>query len=138
MSPSIERTIAGKAKELVEQRKEETERHENESEYRALCESFPILLRSAGLAQSVAFLRAKGAENRKAKEKNSYAHLYDHLQQQFRNLQFLSGAEALSERAASPQLAASEYRLYTEIAMRIALWHKRMAQAMLRQRKAKP
>ena len=56
---TIERRIAGKAKELVAGQKQPGHEHENESAYRALCEGFPILLRGAGLAQTVAYLKAK-------------------------------------------------------------------------------
>jgi CRISPR type III-B/RAMP module-associated protein Cmr5 len=122
---TIERRIAGKARDLVEGQKETGAKHEKESAYRSLCESFPILLRGAGLAQTVSYLRAKS--------KGEYGALYDHLEDQFRNLGFL-GAEALSEKAASPQLSQTNYRLYSEMAMHAALWHKRMAQALLRKK----
>jgi CRISPR type III-B/RAMP module-associated protein Cmr5 len=122
---TIERRIAGKARDLVGGQKDTGARHEKESAYRSLCESFPILLRGAGLAQTVSYLRAKS--------KDEYGALYDHLEDQFRNLGFL-GAEALSEKAADPRLSQADYRLYSEMAMHAALWHKRMAQALLRKK----
>ena len=87
--------------------------------------------RSAGLAQTVAFLRAKGkGEGSKA---NEYSALYGDLEKQFRNVGFLEN-EALSERAADAKLSQSDYRLLSEIAMKAALWHKRLAQALLRKK----
>ena len=126
---SMERQIAGTARDLVTSQKQEgDEKHEKESGYRALCESFPILLRSAGLAQTLSYLRAK--------KQGEYGELYGHLERQFRDLEFL-GKEALSEKAADPRLSTADYRLYSEVAMQVALWHKRLAQALLRQREAK-
>jgi CRISPR-associated protein Cmr5 len=127
---TIERRIAGRAKELVSGQVQGDAKHEAESKYRALCESFPILLRSAGLAQAVAFLRAKKGEGSKA---NEYSALYGDLEKQFRTIGFL-GDEALSERAADAKLSQADYRLYSEIAMKAALWHKRLAQALLRKK----
>lgn len=125
---TIQRRIAGKAKDLVGVRVESTKEHKQESAYRSLCESFPILLRSAGLAQAVSYLRVR------AKSKDEYGVLYGHLQEQFRNLEFLGAKEELSEKAADPGLSQAGYRLYSEIAMQAALWHKRMAQALLRKK----
>ena len=118
----IERQIAGKAKELVSARSGK----EKESEYRAMCESFPMLLRSAGLAQTMAYLRVK------------HGVFYGDMQAQFANLGML-GQDDLSEKAADPRLSLAEYRLYSEVAMHAALWHKRMAQALLEKKeKATP
>ena len=49
---TLERKIAAKARELVEGRKGGSQ----ETAYRAACESLPLLLRSAGLAQGVGVL----------------------------------------------------------------------------------
>jgi CRISPR type III-B/RAMP module-associated protein Cmr5 len=125
---TIERRIAGQAKDLVREQAEKTTEHKQESEYRSLCESFPMLLRSAGLAQTVSYLRAK------TKSKREYGALYGHLQTQFRNLEFLAAHEELVEKAADPKLSQADYRLYSEIAMKAALWHKRLAQALLRKK----
>jgi CRISPR type III-B/RAMP module-associated protein Cmr5 len=114
---SIERQIAGKAKDLVSAQIGQAK----ESEYRALCESFPMLLRGAGLAQTLAFVRVK------------HGVFYEHLESQFRTLGML-GQETLSEKAADPRLSLAEYRLYSEVAMHAALWHKRMAQALLKKK----
>jgi CRISPR type III-B/RAMP module-associated protein Cmr5 len=122
---TMERKIAGKARVLVGEQRETTPKHEKESAYRSLCESFPILLRSAGLAQTASYLRSK--------RQDEYASLYSHLEEQLRSLGFL-GDKPLGERAADPDMRQSEYRLLTEIAMQAALWHKRLAQALLRKK----
>jgi len=68
---TIERRIAGKARELVSGQEEKNDaEHKSETSYRSLCESLPILLRTAGLAQTAVFLKAKSAEH-----KTLYAHL---------------------------------------------------------------
>ena len=125
---TIERRIAGRARELVGQQRETDATHVKETAYRSLCEGFPILLRSAGLAQTVAYLRAKS--------KGEYGALHDHLEQQFRGLGLLEKG-ALSEKVADPGLSQGDYRLYSEIAMQAALWHKRLAQALLRKKDEK-
>lgn len=121
---NLDRKIAAKAKDLVKEvfAKDFTER---ESEYRALCESFPILLRTAGLAQSITFL--------KAKREHPHGTLAGHVEAQLRNIEMLSEAEDLV--AVSTRLPMSDYRLYSQMAGRVAYWQKRMAQAYLRTKK---
>lgn len=123
---TIERQIAGKAKDLVDRQKEGAADHPNETAYRSLCESFPALLRGAGLARAAAFLKAK------SKSSAEYGKLYDHLEDQFRNLGLLRGV--FSEQVADPGLSLADYRLYSEVSMLVALWHKRLAQAKLRKK----
>jgi CRISPR type III-B/RAMP module-associated protein Cmr5 len=123
---TIERKIAGKARELVGRERETNAAHPKETSYRSLCESFPILLRGAGLAQTVSYLKAKS-------KKEEYGALHDHLEQQFRGLGLLEKG-ALSEKVADPGMSHGDYRLYSQIAMQAALWHKRLAQALLRKK----
>ncbi len=110
---SIERTIAAKARELVSTQ---------QSEYRSACESLPMLLRTAGLAQTAAFLKGK-SETQKT--------LYNHLEVQIRALGLLKPEETLIAKSTDPALAMPQYRLLVEITMLVAFWHKRMAQALL-------
>jgi len=126
---NLDRKIAAKAKELVEPL-HGTNFTTKESEYRALCESFPILLRTAGLVQSVAFL--------KAKKEHPHGTLAGHLEIQMRGIELLPAGKDLVEIAATRN--AAEYRLYSQMAARVAYWHKRMAQAYLITKKegAKP
>jgi CRISPR type III-B/RAMP module-associated protein Cmr5 len=113
------------------QRQEEDPAHEKETAYRALCESFPALLRSAGLVQAVAYLEAKG----KGKD-NEYSALLDHFQQHFRGLKLLDAEkqEELPAKITSENLSMPQYRYYSAIAFKVGHWHKRLAQALLRQR----
>ena len=110
---SIERTIAGKARDLVSTQ---------QAEYRSACESLPMLLRTAGLAQTAAFLKGKSAAQKT---------LYEHLEMQIRELGLLKGNETLIAKSTDPALAMPQYRLLVEMTMLIAFWHKRMAQALL-------
>lgn len=119
----MEREISGRAMTLVEAQKAR-----GGGEYRSFCEGFPALLRRAGLAQTVAFLKGKGG--------SPHGDVYDHLEAQFRGLQMLGDQESLMATVATPdKCGAAQYRLYSQIAMRVAQWHKRMAQALLEKRK---
>jgi CRISPR/Cas system CMR-associated protein Cmr5 small subunit len=126
---TLERKIAGKARDLVQaQRQESDAKHEKETSYRSLCENLPILLRTAGLAQTAAFLKAKRDVHQK---------VYDDLEGQLRDLGFLGAQETLIVKATDPQLKMPEYRLLFEISMTVAYWQKRMAQALLRKKDEK-
>jgi CRISPR type III-B/RAMP module-associated protein Cmr5 len=136
---SLERKIAGNARDLVEAQVEKDAKHENETAYRSLCESLPILLRTAGLAQTATFLRAKSDPNLKAKaapnaKKDEHALVYRHLEGQLKELGLLSDKETLINKATDPELKMPQYRLLFELSMTVAYWHKRMAQALLRKK----
>jgi|GEM_PF-2538210 len=125
---SYDRRIAGKAKDLVHLERK-AEFTQGESEYRALCENIPVLLRTAGLLQTAVFLEAKGG--------HPHGTFSAHLNEQLRGLEYLGEKETIAVLAASPtQVSTAHYRLLTQIAARIAYWHKRMAQAYLRTKKA--
>ena len=110
---TIERKIAGKARELVSGQ---------EAGYRSLCESLPILLRTAGLAQTAAFLKAKSADHKK---------IYEHLEMQLKELGLLHGGQTLIAKSTDPALTTPQYRMLLEMTMLVAFWHKRMAQALI-------
>jgi CRISPR type III-B/RAMP module-associated protein Cmr5 len=96
-------------------------------EYRSFCESFPTLLRTAGLAQTVAFLRAKGG--------SPHGDLYGHLNSHFEKLNLLSTGQTLLDLVIDPKTGTSQYRFYSQVALRVAYWHKRLAQALLEKSK---
>jgi len=126
---SLERKIAGKARDLVQAQAEPNDsKHESETSYRSYCEGLPILLRTSGLAQTAAFLKGKQDEHNK---------VYQHLETQLKNLGFLTGDETLIAKTTDPTLTMPQYRLLFEMAMLVAFWHKRMAQALLRKKEAK-
>jgi CRISPR/Cas system CMR-associated protein Cmr5 small subunit len=118
----LERQISGLALELVKAKK-----GARESEYRSFCEGFPTLLRSAGLAQTLAYLKAKGG----------YPHgdLYSDLERHFEGLRFVPSGQSLLAVATDPQTLTRQYRLYSQLALRVAFWHKRLAQALLEKKK---
>ena len=114
----LERQISEKAITLV---KAQSTSHP--AEYRSLCERLPTLLRTAGLAQMLAFLRAKGG--------HPHGDVYQHMQEQFSNLGIpVDGG--LFDMVVSPRTDTSQYRFYSRVAARIAFWHKRLAQALLK------
>jgi len=124
----LDRDIARLAAELVRAQKQEGDpKHETESTYRAECESLPVLLRTAGLTRAVTYLKAKGAE------RNT---LYEHLQAQLQSLGIYTKDRKLDliELVTSPAGGVRMYQHYSSLAMRIAYWHKRMAQALLNKR----
>jgi CRISPR type III-B/RAMP module-associated protein Cmr5 len=121
MASTFESKMAELAGALVKSQK----LPDQEADYRALCESFPMLLRTCGLVQTLAFMDAR-------KERPQYAALRGHLEQQFVGLGLLKEGESLSARLR----VRSEYRMYTQLALRIAYWHKILAQALLDKRAA--
>ena len=126
MSLNLDRRIANLALTLVSPL-HESKGSDNEAEYRALEEGFPIMLRSAGLLQAVSFLKAKRA--------HPHGTLYNHLTEQFRGLEMLKDKQELGVLLSDPKLVPMrEYRLYCQMADRIGYWHKRMAQAYLETR----
>ena len=125
---SYDRRIAALAQELVCAQKSKGQFSETESEYRAFCESLPVLLRTAGLLQTATFLEAK--------HDHPHGTVAEHLNKQLRALQHISQTETIAAAAASPtRVSTAQYRLLTQITARVAYWHKRMAQAHLRTKK---
>ena len=113
---NLEQKIAGKARQLVEgQRQENDDKHESETAYRSLCESFPILLRTAGLVQSLAYLNSKGES-----ESSEHAALGRHLEEQFNELGILTGKRGLFDAVTDEKINMPVYRSYSELAMKIA------------------
>lgn len=123
---TMERKISNLAIRLVKEQSED-----KKGEYRAFCEGFPNLLRMAGLAQCVTFLRAKGG--------HPHGTLYGHLEQQFQELGLLAAdhKSGLLELVTSANKGPAEYRLYSQIANRAAHWHKRLSQALIQKDKSK-
>jgi len=90
------------------------------TEYKAACESLGAYLRRSGLARTLAFLRAKG---------EAQGLLAEHLEEQFRGLVLPPKIDLMSAHLAAN---LDVYRVHVEVAQRIALWHKRMAQSLIR------
>lgn len=122
MSDRMNHRIALSAEEAVEKATKVS--IDQQKEFRSLAEGFPALLRTAGLLQSVTFLKAK------AKPKSPHGPVLDHLASQFRGLGLLKDKEDLVNRVLS--LSTPEYQAWTRIADRAAYWQKRFAQALLK------
>lgn len=134
----IDRLIAARARELVETQKEPTPDHVHESAYRALCESLPILLRTAGLTRAVTYLDAKKDLGNDDKPKNEYAFILAHMESQLEAAGIYNDQKGrkpnLSRYVVSGDLSTIAYTHVSKLAFRVAYWHKRMAQALLRRR----
>jgi CRISPR type III-B/RAMP module-associated protein Cmr5 len=132
MADNLDRAIAAQAREFVESQQQKTPDHAAESEYRSLCESLPILLRTAGLTRTVTFLDAK------KKAENNAGVLLDHLTQQLQSVGVYNKPELrvlnLPQLVVSKDLSTPHYRHISSLAFRVAYWHKRLAQALLRQK----
>ena len=125
----IDGDIAGMARKLVATQRQGAE-HQEETAYRSLCEGLPVLLRTAGLARTVMFLAAKkksGAE---------YAAVLDHMQMQLHEAGVCGDMKKsdLEVWVTSTGRNAAEYRHVSTFAFRVAYWHKRLAQALLRKK----
>jgi len=114
---TLERKIAGRARNLVSE-----VNTKQQPGYRSLCESLPVLLRTAGLAQATAFLKAKSEDHKK---------IYEHMETQFRELGLLGEKDTLIAKTTDPTVTMPQYRMLLEMAMLVAFWHKRMAQALI-------
>jgi CRISPR type III-B/RAMP module-associated protein Cmr5 len=126
---SFERTISSLALKLTDEIKATYANNSDaQSDYRSFSQSFPILLRSAGLNQTLAFL--------KGKDKELHRSVYAHYEAHFRALKLLEANSSLLELSGdATKLPAGTYRLYNRIALQIAYWHKRFAEARLPKRK---
>ncbi len=122
--------IAGLARSLVAKQVQQDPQHKEETAYRALCESLPVLLRTAGLARTVSFLAAKESAECRA--------VLDHLRQQLQATGVYTDPKNekldLAAWVTSRELKAADYRRVSLLAFRAAYWHKRLAQALLRKK----
>lgn len=121
---TLEQKIALKAMNLINSvRSENKDPSPNEIEYRSHTEGLPALIRSCGLSRTLAFLRARTEMQRL---------IASHIEIQLRNAGVLDANKDLQKQLAECSLA--EYRLYARVALMIALWQKRVAQARLRRK----
>lgn len=123
----IDRDVATRAMALVKVQKQEDPKHDGESSYRAACERLPILLRTAGLRRTVAFLDAKGGV-----EKIVLSHLREQLQSAGIYSDEPNKKLDLLKLIVSKETSLANYRHLSSLAFRVAYWHKRMSQALLR------
>lgn len=120
---TLSAAVAGLALELVQAKREDVR-----ADYRSLCEGFPAMLRSCGAARSLAFLAAR------ASTPGAHRELYLDFNRQLERIGLLDSKRSLLDLLCTAQLR--QHRTNTRIVMLIALWHKRIAQAILK--KAEP
>ena len=119
-SDRIQHNVATVAAESVDEMKQLPEA--KAAEYKSFCEGFPILLRTAGLLQTLLFLDAK--------KDHPHGALLKHLKRQFHTLGLIDKLDVdLATKVAA--LGTAEYMAWTRMADKIAYWHKRFAQALL-------
>ncbi len=88
--------------------------------YGSMAHKLPVLIRSAGLAQALAFVEARG--------KPAHRDLLDHLAKVVLN-ENADGSQLAKKSRDTEQL--SEYMYLTHEAMAALLWYKRFAQSVL-------
>lgn len=120
MPLTIEQQVSKKALEFVTQLRANPP--ETRKEYLNACQSLPALIRSSGLARALAFLRARTDVQKL---------LAGHIEAQFQNLGLLDSSSGLQSLLADSTL--SQHRVHVRMAMLIALWHKRISQALLKE-----
>ena len=129
----IDRDVSARARDLVRDQKQDGSEHDQESSYRAVCESLPVLLRTAGFARTVTFLATKKGANET---------ILEHLRRQLESAGFYSDVSRrkldLIDFLTSSESSVATYRHISSFSFRIAYWHKRMAQALLRPRSKRP
>jgi CRISPR type III-B/RAMP module-associated protein Cmr5 len=124
---TLEQKIAAKALELVNKMRATGDSPSPaETEYRSHIEGLPAMLRTCGLSRTLAFLKARNETPKK---------IAAHLEEQFQYSGILDPAKELQKQLA--QCSLREYRAYARVALMVALWHKRIAQARLRPKEEK-
>jgi CRISPR-associated protein Cmr5 len=106
--------------------KEEADAKDKEGEkyaesYGSMAHKLPVLIRSAGLAQALAFVEARG--------KAAHKKLLDHLAQAVLEKDDVNGT-TLAERSRNTE-QLSEYMRLTHEVMAALVWYKRFAQSVL-------
>lgn len=109
------------AKEIHRQISDDVKGKPYRSDYRSLAQQLPVLIRTAGLAQALAFV-----ESRKEKEA-AFGELLRHLGEVVFVPQGEDGLCGYSRRAKLP-----EYMRLTRDALDALLWYKRFSQSMLK------
>lgn len=89
--------------------------------YGSMAHKLPVLIRSAGLAQALAFVEARG--------KPAHKHLLDHLAEVVLKKVEAKGAELARKSRETENLG--EYMYLTHESMAALVWYKRFAQSVL-------
>jgi CRISPR-associated protein Cmr5 len=95
--------------------------NEYSNSYGSMAHKLPVLIRSAGLAQALGFVEARG--------KGAHKDLLDHLAIVVLNEDAAKGVELSKQSRETKQL--SEYMRLTHEVMAALVWYKRFAQSVL-------
>lgn len=118
------KTRAQRDMELAEQlvRQVSESRKEVQDIYGGLCHSFPVMVRTCGLCQAVAFSKAKAGEGKDERER-AHDLLLKHVQQ------ILEVDDLLNAVRKAP---ANQYMLYTRRILSAWVYFKRFAESILK------
>jgi CRISPR-associated protein Cmr5 len=118
------KTRAQQDMELAARLVQEVRKEDKETQqiYGGLCHSFPVMVRTCGLCQAIAFSKAKAGDGKDARER-AHTLLLQHVQK----LLALNGDVLPAVREAS----ASEYMLYTRRLLTAWVYFKRFAESVL-------
>lgn len=118
------KTRAQQDMELAEKLVQAVSTHDKETQtiYGGLCHSFPVMVRTCGLCQAIAFSQAKAGEGKDSREK-----AHDLLLKHVAQVLGVRGDLLTTVRDAS----ASDYMLYTRRILSAWVYFKRFAESIL-------
>ncbi len=99
------------------------------TEYGRLARKIPTLIQVNGLAQTLAFFKAKGKENDPKSRKEQFVQVFNHLSEWICNNRLEPGTGDLLDRVL--QMDSNKYRFVTNEALAFLQWLKRFAEAEL-------
>jgi CRISPR-associated protein Cmr5 len=105
------------------------EEHKVRKTYGSLCHSFPVMVRTAGLCQAVAFSQAK-AQADDERIKNAHSLLLHHVEKVVAQIEPSLGEGKLLE--AIRNASATQYMLYTRRILSAWIYFKRFAESILK------
>lgn len=119
------KTRAQQDMELAAQLVQAVSSHDKETQqiYGGLCHSFPVLVRTCGLCQAIAFSKAKAGEGKESREK-AHRLLLEHVAA-------ILGVESDLLQAVR-NASASDYMLYTRRVLSAWVYFKRFAESILK------
>lgn len=119
------KTRAQQDMELAAQLVQAVSSHDKETQqiYGGLCHSFPVLVRTCGLCQAIAFSKAKAGEGKESREK-AHRLLLEHVAA-------ILGVQSDLLQAVR-NASASDYMLYTRRVLSAWVYFKRFAESILK------
>ena len=99
------------------------------NKYGSTAHKLPILIRTAGLAQALAFVETRGKNDGKDKDGKKRENPYKDFLQDLEATVGTNGQGTLAKRAREAEL--EDYMLLTQQVLHALLWYKRFAQSIL-------